>query len=182
MKGGKDQRNGNYWPSLAHIAFVVYNLPLPLLLCSAIRKLSNLNNFFSEYWMNSIPNAQPMANTFFPLFLFFLLFHFPSLSPAKLQLNFYSNSCPQAEAIVRSVMHKAFIREPRSVASVMRFQFHDCFVNVIDPPNCSFFWILLFFFTCLASESAFPLSNSGLWCFYVARWYADDAWRETLSC
>ncbi|KAE8637150.1 hypothetical protein Csa_015108 [Cucumis sativus] len=82
--------------------------------------------------MNSIPNAQPMANTFFPLFLFFLLFHFPSLSPAKLQLNFYSNSCPQAEAIVRSVMHKAFIREPRSVASVMRFQFHDCFVNGCD--------------------------------------------------
>lgn len=29
-------------------------------------------------------------------------------------------------------MHKALIREPRSVASVMRFQFHDCFVNGCD--------------------------------------------------
>ncbi|XP_038877971.1 peroxidase 17 [Benincasa hispida] len=82
--------------------------------------------------MNYIPNAQPMANSIFPLFLLFLFFHFPSLSPAKLRPDFYSNSCPQAESIVRSVMHKAFIREPRSVASVMRFQFHDCFVDGCD--------------------------------------------------
>ncbi|KAE8722359.1 Peroxidase 17 [Hibiscus syriacus] len=45
---------------------------------------------------------------------------------------FYSQTCPKAEAIVRNVMKKAMIREPRSVASVMRFQFHDCFVNGCD--------------------------------------------------
>ncbi|CAK9325058.1 unnamed protein product [Citrullus colocynthis] len=76
-----------------------------------------------------------MANTIFPLFLFFFFFfflHFPSLSPAKLRPDFYTYSCPQAESIVRSVMQKALIREPRSVASVMRFQFHDCFVNGCD--------------------------------------------------
>ncbi|GMI99419.1 hypothetical protein like AT2G22420 [Hibiscus trionum] len=45
---------------------------------------------------------------------------------------FYSQTCPQAEAIVRDVMRKAMATEPRSVASVMRFQFHDCFVNGCD--------------------------------------------------
>lgn len=29
-------------------------------------------------------------------------------------------------------MKKAFVKEPRSLASVMRFQFHDCFVNGCD--------------------------------------------------
>nr|GFC54236.1 peroxidase 17 [Tanacetum cinerariifolium] len=36
------------------------------------------------------------------------------------------------ELIVRDVMQKAMIREPRSGASVMRLQFHDCFVNGCD--------------------------------------------------
>ncbi|CAL0328715.1 unnamed protein product [Lupinus luteus] len=42
------------------------------------------------------------------------------------------NTCPEAETIVRDVMKKALISEPRSLASVMRFQFHDCFVNGCD--------------------------------------------------
>jgi peroxidase len=49
---------------------------------------------------------------------------------AQLRPGFYSETCPEAEVIVRDVMLKALIREPRSVASVMRFQFHDCLVNV----------------------------------------------------
>ncbi|XP_044469349.1 peroxidase 17 [Mangifera indica] len=49
-----------------------------------------------------------------------------------LRPGFYSETCPKAELIVRDVMKKAMIREPRSVASVMRFQFHDCFVNGCD--------------------------------------------------
>ncbi|KAE8696009.1 Peroxidase 17 [Hibiscus syriacus] len=49
-----------------------------------------------------------------------------------LRPGFYSETCPPAEFIVRDVMRKALIREPRSVASVMRLQFHDCFVNGCD--------------------------------------------------
>ncbi|KAJ7945428.1 Peroxidase [Quillaja saponaria] len=66
-----------------------------------------------------------------PLFLLFLL-HVTTLSAADLRPGFYSETCPEAEFIVRDVMKKALIREPRSVASVMRFQFHDCFVNGCD--------------------------------------------------
>ncbi|OWM65647.1 peroxidase 17 [Punica granatum] len=51
---------------------------------------------------------------------------------AQLRPKYYSQTCPDAERIVREVMRKAMIREPRSVASVMRFQFHDCFVNGCD--------------------------------------------------
>jgi hypothetical protein len=49
---------------------------------------------------------------------------------AKLYRGFYKNSCPEAESLVTSVLLKAVQREPRNAASVLRFQFHDCFVNV----------------------------------------------------
>ncbi|GMN33864.1 hypothetical protein TIFTF001_004377 [Ficus carica] len=53
-------------------------------------------------------------------------------SGAQLRPGYYSETCPKAEFIVRDVMKKALLREPRSVASVMRFQFHDCFVEGCD--------------------------------------------------
>ncbi|EOA28395.1 hypothetical protein CARUB_v10024601mg [Capsella rubella] len=49
-----------------------------------------------------------------------------------LRPRFYSQSCPEAESIVRREMKKAMMKEARSVASVMRLQFHDCFVNGCD--------------------------------------------------
>ncbi|XP_010429163.1 PREDICTED: peroxidase 17 [Camelina sativa] len=49
-----------------------------------------------------------------------------------LRPRFYSKTCPEAESIVRSEMKKSMMREARSVASVMRLQFHDCFVNGCD--------------------------------------------------
>ncbi|KAL9264816.1 Peroxidase 17-like protein [Drosera capensis] len=53
-------------------------------------------------------------------------------SPLSLRPGFYSETCPEAEATVRRVIKDAMIREPRSGASVMRLQFHDCFVNGCD--------------------------------------------------
>ncbi|KAF3331203.1 peroxidase 17-like protein [Carex littledalei] len=64
-----------------------------------------------------------------------LLCHVSILSPLyarELQIGYYTETCPDAESIVREVMWRAMIREPRSVASVMRLQFHDCFVNGCD--------------------------------------------------
>ncbi|KAJ4811255.1 Peroxidase [Rhynchospora pubera] len=55
-----------------------------------------------------------------------------SLFAKELELGYYSDTCPDAESIVREVMRRAMVREPRSVASVMRLQFHDCFVNGCD--------------------------------------------------
>ncbi|KMZ59273.1 Peroxidase [Zostera marina] len=52
---------------------------------------------------------------------------FSSLTPG-----FYSETCPSAESIVREVIHRNIRKDPRSAASVMRLQFHDCFVNGCD--------------------------------------------------
>ncbi|KAM7262111.1 hypothetical protein ACFE04_021188 [Oxalis oulophora] len=49
-----------------------------------------------------------------------------------LSVGFYEKTCKDAETIVRDVMKKGLKEEPRSVASVMRLQFHDCFVNGCD--------------------------------------------------
>ncbi|KAF5747424.1 Peroxidase 17 precursor family protein [Tripterygium wilfordii] len=42
-----------------------------------------------------------------------------------LRPGFYEYTCPHAELIVKDLMIQSLMREPRSAASVMRFQFHD---------------------------------------------------------
>lgn len=97
----------------------------------------------------------------------------PTAASGHLRPGFYSETCPRAESIVREVMKKAMSKEPRSGASVMRLQFHDCFVNVIlgtgtsifpcsNRSNlCFWFWFLLIF--------------SGLWWFCFTWWYTKHA-------
>ncbi|KAH9302334.1 hypothetical protein KI387_013917, partial [Taxus chinensis] len=46
--------------------------------------------------------------------------------------NYYEKSCPAAEQIVKSVVEKAVSRETRMAASLLRLQFHDCFVQGCD--------------------------------------------------
>ncbi|CAM0951790.1 unnamed protein product [Alopecurus aequalis] len=50
----------------------------------------------------------------------------------ELKVGYYAETCPGAEEVVREAMARALAREARSVASVMRLQFHDCFVNGCD--------------------------------------------------
>ncbi|CAK7354580.1 unnamed protein product [Dovyalis caffra] len=65
-------------------------------------------------------------------FLLLTSLAFTSASTVPLRPGFYADTCPEAEFIVKDVMWRNMMREPRSVASVMRFQFHDCFVNGCD--------------------------------------------------
>ncbi|XP_021758489.1 peroxidase 17-like [Chenopodium quinoa] len=64
--------------------------------------------------------------------VFSLLFLYLITGEAQLVPGFYASTCPKAESTVREVLHKAMINETRSAASVMRLQFHDCFVNGCD--------------------------------------------------
>ncbi|KAL4333764.1 hypothetical protein GQ457_07G015280 [Hibiscus cannabinus] len=51
---------------------------------------------------------------------------------AQLSANFYANSCPNLQTIVRNAMTQAVNRETRMGASILRLFFHDCFVNGCD--------------------------------------------------
>ncbi|KAF6170321.1 hypothetical protein GIB67_043011 [Kingdonia uniflora] len=64
--------------------------------------------------------------------LFFFLWTLLTSVSAQLRSGFYVDNCPKAESVVREVLRRAMINDPRSAASVMRLQFHDCFVNGCD--------------------------------------------------
>jgi peroxidase len=45
---------------------------------------------------------------------------------------FYKESCPLAEEIVKHNIEVAVLKDPRMAASLLRLQFHDCFVLLRD--------------------------------------------------
>ncbi|OAY67288.1 Peroxidase 57, partial [Ananas comosus] len=50
----------------------------------------------------------------------------------SLQLNFYQNSCPRAEAIVQQVVQQHFQQNSSVPAGLLRLHFHDCFIRGCD--------------------------------------------------
>ncbi|CAN4080137.1 unnamed protein product [Withania somnifera] len=77
--------------------------------------------------------AQPMS-----LFIFIALLAFAQTcfsfktNNGKLYPQYYYKSCPRAQEIVKSVVAKAVAKEARMAASLLRLQFHDCFVKGCD--------------------------------------------------
>lgn len=48
-----------------------------------------------------------------------------------LEYDYYKETCPLAENIVKHNVEVAVFRDPRLAASLLRLHFHDCFVMVI---------------------------------------------------
>jgi peroxidase len=48
-----------------------------------------------------------------------------------LEVGFYHDKCPQAEAVVKGVMAHAISQNPGNGAAMIRMLFHDCFVEVL---------------------------------------------------
>uniref|UniRef100_A0A0E0GMU2 Plant heme peroxidase family profile domain-containing protein n=1 Tax=Oryza nivara TaxID=4536 RepID=A0A0E0GMU2_ORYNI len=47
-----------------------------------------------------------------------------------LELAYYRDKCPQAEAVVKAVVGEAVRQNPGNGAAVIRMLFHDCFVEL----------------------------------------------------
>ncbi|CAH9093633.1 unnamed protein product [Cuscuta epithymum] len=57
---------------------------------------------------------------------------FFSEANGQLSATFYSTTCSNVSAIVRTVLQQALQNDPRIGASLIRLHFHDCFVNGCD--------------------------------------------------
>ncbi|KAJ8546007.1 hypothetical protein K7X08_018590 [Anisodus acutangulus] len=56
----------------------------------------------------------------------------PDLASAQLRTNYYANTCPNVESIVRNVVNQKFKQTFVTVPAVLRMFFHDCFVEGCD--------------------------------------------------
>lgn len=60
-----------------------------------------------------------------------------NLASAQLRSNYYANTCPNVESIVRNVVNQKFQQTFVTIPAVLRLFFHDCFVEV--RRTCSLF-------------------------------------------
>ncbi|XP_010531296.1 PREDICTED: peroxidase 50 [Tarenaya hassleriana] len=56
----------------------------------------------------------------------------PDTASAQLRRNFYANSCPNVEQIVRNVVQQKIQQTFVTIPATLRLFFHDCFVNGCD--------------------------------------------------
>ncbi|KAK9145150.1 hypothetical protein Sjap_005053 [Stephania japonica] len=77
-----------------------------------------------------------MSSVFDMVFLgasvFLIIFHAADQASASLFVDFYKESCPLVEDVVKHNVEVALLRDPRMAASLLRLHFHDCFVMGCD--------------------------------------------------
>ena len=62
-----------------------------------------------------------------------------------LLMNFYKDSCPQAEDIIREQVKLLYKRHKNTAFSWLRNIFHDCFVEVLDTTISILFCVREFY-------------------------------------
>uniref|UniRef100_A0A2N9IAX5 peroxidase n=1 Tax=Fagus sylvatica TaxID=28930 RepID=A0A2N9IAX5_FAGSY len=66
------------------------------------------------------------------ILLVLILTLFIGTSKGQLGIGFYSETCPNAESMVRSVVQNAIFSNTNLAAVLLRLHFHDCFVEGCD--------------------------------------------------
>lgn len=66
--------------------------------------------------------------------------HYPQ---SLLQYDFYRNSCPRAERIVRSAIHQIHKTNPSLIPALIRLAFHDCFIQVLSFFPFSIYFVIV---------------------------------------
>lgn len=56
----------------------------------------------------------------------------------SLEYDFYRDSCPQAEKIIREIIHDLYNSRSSVAPALLRLVFHDCFIEVMKSPSCSY--------------------------------------------
>lgn len=71
-----------------------------------------------------------MASVLLALFFSSILI-FSIISPGNaLSLNYYKETCPDVDSIVRDAVKKAAMKDKTVPAALLRMHFHDCFIRV----------------------------------------------------
>lgn len=100
--------------------YIYYNTPLP---CSSTSL--QLENFIL---------MEISTRLLFLILLLLIFLHERKVSSegdhGVLVLDYYKETCPLAEEIVRRIVKHAVLKDPRMAASLLRLHFHDCFVMV----------------------------------------------------
>lgn len=60
----------------------------------------------------------------------------PNLVTAQLNTNYYAQTCPNVESIVRNVVNQKLQQTFVTIPAVLRLFFHDCFVEVPTFSPC----------------------------------------------
>ncbi|KAK6155474.1 hypothetical protein DH2020_009722 [Rehmannia glutinosa] len=66
------------------------------------------------------------------MILLVLVLYLSSDVEAQLRVDFYRNTCPDAESIIQEEVRKAFFRDRGIAPGLVRMHFHDCFVRGCD--------------------------------------------------
>ncbi|KAL8130146.1 hypothetical protein V2J09_019301 [Rumex salicifolius] len=102
---------------------------------------------------------------------------FGSVESQGLKVGFYKKSCPNAEAIVKKVIHQVMTVAPSLSGPLLRLHFHDCFVRGCDAS------ILLNSSTNTAEKDAPPnLSLRGYQVIDRVKTALEKACPQTVSC
>lgn len=67
-----------------------------------------------------------------PLLIFFFTIHLV-VSGNALSIDYYAETCPDAELAVTEVVKKAIDNDNTVPAALLRLHFHDCFIRVLGP-------------------------------------------------